>query len=306
MIVQRAGAGAAIAILLAAAVGLQIARDRQPPLPLPEAGGSIMYVQSPEAVRRVSLSYDALAADVYWIRAIQHYGSTKLSTDPDKAFDQLYPLLDLTTSLDPRFDVAYRFGAIFLSEPFPNGPGRADLAVALLEKGLEAQPERWEFAQDIGFVHYWWRQDYTAAAEWFLRAAEIPGAPNWLKPLTAVTLAQGGNRASSRRLWQEVYDGADVDWLRAQAELRLTQLEAMDQMDQLRAAASDYEARFGVPLRSWEDLVRAGYLRGVPVDPAGYPFHLDAERAQITLASDSSLNPLPTEPLAIGQVPTGQ
>lgn len=303
---RRAGTGALMAVLLVAAVGLQIARDRQSPLPLPVAGGSITYVQSPEAVRRLSLSYAALAADAYWIRAIQHYGSTKLSTDPDKAFDQLYPLLDLATSLDPHFDVAYRFGAIFLSEPFPNGPGRADLAVVLLEKGLQTRPERWEFAQDIGFVHYWWRQDYTAAADWFLRAAEIPGAPNWLKPLAAVTLAQGGSRASSRQLWQEVYDGADVDWLRAQAELRLTQLEAMDQMDQLRAAARDYETRLGMPLRSWEDLVRAGYLRGLPVDPAGHLFQLDAGGARITLAPDSPLNPLPTEPLAIDQVPSGR
>ena len=35
----------------------------------------------------------------------------------------LYPLLDLTTTLDPHFNIAYRFGAIFLSEPYPAGPG---------------------------------------------------------------------------------------------------------------------------------------------------------------------------------------
>ena len=31
----------------------------------------------------------------------------------------LYPLLDITTTLDPRFNIAYRFGAIFLAEPYP-------------------------------------------------------------------------------------------------------------------------------------------------------------------------------------------
>ena len=33
----------------------------------------------------------------------------------------LYPLLDITTTLDPRFNIAYRFGAIFLAEPYPGG-----------------------------------------------------------------------------------------------------------------------------------------------------------------------------------------
>jgi len=293
-----------LAVLVGGIVALQIARDRLPPLPLPESGGAILYTRSPETVRRIALSYDAVAADVYWLRAIQHYGRTKLSTDPDKAYDQLYPLLDLTTSLDPYFDVAYRFGAIFLSEPFPNGPGRADLAVTLLQKGLAVQPKRWEFAQDVGFVHYWWRNDYASAAEWFQRAAEIPGSPNWLKPLAAVTLAQGGNRASSRRLWQEVYDRAEVDWLRAQATQRLRQLEAMDQIDQLLAIARVYESRTGMVLRSWDELMRAGYLRGLPVDSSGHVFRLDAAAGRITLAPDSPLNPLPSEPIAIQQVPT--
>ena len=51
-------------------------------------------------------------------------------------YDLLYPLLDLTTTLDPLFNIAYRFGAIFLAEAYPAGAGRPDLAVALLEKGI--------------------------------------------------------------------------------------------------------------------------------------------------------------------------
>ena len=45
-----------------------------------------------------------------------------------RTYALLYPLLDLTTTLDPYFSIAYRFGAIFLGEPYPGGPGRPDLA----------------------------------------------------------------------------------------------------------------------------------------------------------------------------------
>ena len=82
------------------------------------------------------------------------------------------------------------------------GPGRPDLAVKLLLKGLGAQPTKWEYMQDIGFVHFWAMQDYKGAAEWFERGSQVPGAAWFLKPLAATTLAQGGHRSASRTLFQ--------------------------------------------------------------------------------------------------------
>jgi tetratricopeptide (TPR) repeat protein len=254
---------------------------------------NLLYVRSPEFLKRAALSYDALVADVYWIRALQHYGGTRLSRDAAKQYDLLYPLLDLTTSLDPYFDIAYRFGAIFLAEQLPGGAGRPDQAIALLQKGLTAQPQNWEFAEDIGFVHYFWLQDYAMAAAWFTRASEMPGAPNWLAPMAAVTLASGGNREGSRRLWQEVLGSAQVDWLRTQARFRLRQLDAMDQIAALERAIEVYRERAGSLPASWRDLVGAGYLRGIPVDPERYPYQLDPNRGAVTLDPASPLNPLP-------------
>jgi tetratricopeptide (TPR) repeat protein len=284
----------AIVALLGAVVGLQALQVRREPLGLP-AGvtGNVLYARSAEFVKRAALSFDAVAADVYWIRTVQHYGRTKLAQDTRKQYDILYPLLDLTTSLDPYFDLAYRFGAVFLAEPYPAGAGRTDLAIALLQKGLRAQPDSWELTQDIGFVYYWWIRDYATAANWFNRAGDMPDAPNWLKPLAAVTLAQGGNRASSRTLWNEVARNADADWLRDQARFRLSQLDAMDEIALLERRIEEYRARSGSLPATWTDLIRAGFLRVVPVDPADHVLQLDPASGKVTLAPDSPLNPLP-------------
>ncbi|HEY3884797.1 MAG TPA: hypothetical protein VGL62_06305, partial [Vicinamibacterales bacterium] len=154
-------------------------------------------------MKRLTLGNAGLAADVYWIRALQYFGAERLSPPSHvRTYALLYPLLDLTTSLDPHFNIAYRFGAIFLGEPYPGGPGRPDLAVALLQKGIAAQPDKWQYMQDLGFVYYWHLHDYQTAAEWFERAAGVPGAPNWMRPLAATTLAEGGQRGASRELWQ--------------------------------------------------------------------------------------------------------
>ena len=285
--------GALVVALMTAVVGLQYMQGRLEAA-TPDTAENLLYVRSPAAMTRMALSYDAVLADLYWIRAVQHYGGTRLSTDPEKQYDLLYPLLDLTTSLDPRFNVAYYFGSTFLAEAPPNGPGRPDLAIALLEKGLRAQPDQWEFVQWIGFVHYWWRQDYVQAGQWFLRAAEFPDAPFWLRQLAATTLAEGGNRDSSRLLWQEVARTAVNDAFRDEAARRLLQLDAMDQIDQLRQIVEAFRQRYGSGPASWEDLGRAGYLRSIPADPTGVPYRLDG--VVVVLGEGSRLFPLPVEP----------
>lgn len=291
---RRGAVAAALAAVMLGAVGLQIARDRWYPPPAPEAE-ALLYVGSGEALGRIALSFDALAADVDWIRAVQHYGAGRRSGHP-AAYDLMYPLLDRATTLDPLFNAAYRFGAVFLSEPHPIGAGRADLAIRLLEKGLAAQPHKWQYYQDIGFIHYWRSHDYAAAAEAFARGAEIEGAPWWLRTMAAVVLARGGDRESSRLLWQQMLETADNDWLREQAQLRLAQLDAMDQIDELEAIVAAYGARTGRRPVSWRALVDAGLLRGVPQDPTGLPYELDDQAGAVTLSLDSRLRPLPTEP----------
>jgi hypothetical protein len=275
--------------LTVAVVGLQVARERMPPL----AGGdeALLYVRSPEAMKRMAIAYDALLADTYWIRAIQHFGDTRRATTGPKHYPLLYPLLDLTTSLDPLFDTAYQFGAIFLAEPPPGGPGRTDQAVALLEKGIAAQPDDWRLVQALGFVHYWWEQDYSTAARWFAKASQIPGAPTWMASLAAVTLEHGGNRQASRQMWVSIAERESNEWFRVEAQRRLRQLDALDQMDELGRLLGRFEAGAGRPARAWLELVHARLLRGVPLDPQGTPYRLDA--GQVHLDPSSPLLPLP-------------
>jgi tetratricopeptide (TPR) repeat protein len=293
-------------VLIAGAARLQAVREaRYPP---PTAAQETLYLRSGTTARRLAGAYASLTADAYWIRTLQYYGVRKLRLAKEAAahlaptpesYELLYPMLDLTTTLDPRFSIAYRFGSVFLSEPYPSGPGRPDLAIALLEKGSRVQPDKWAYLQDIGFVYYWYEHDYRAAAEAFRKGSEMPGAPWWLKSLAATTLASGGDRQSSRLMWESIRQSAETDWLRADAERRLTQLRALDDIDALERVVNDYRRRAGQPPAGWPALVRAGMLRGVPLDPAGTPYEL-APDGHATLSRASPLSPLPTEP--VGQI----
>jgi hypothetical protein len=288
---------AGLALLaLGGAIVVQSARDRW--YPRAEAARTrVLYVPSPAAMKRLTFGFQAIASDVYWIRAIQHYGGDRLQSGPDsgrRRYELLYPLLDITTSLDPYFNIAYRFGAIFLGEPYPGGPGRPDLAVALLRKATTAMPQKWQYYHDIGFVYYWRFRDYKTASEWFQRAAAQPDAPTWLPSLAASMLSRTNDRATARFMWQQQMNSEQA-WVRRTAERSLLQLQALDQIDQLQAAV----ARVGPdPLRgySWSALIARRVLAGIPIDPTRTPFALDPGTGRVQVSPQSPLYPMPQEP----------
>jgi len=284
----------AVVVLVAMSTVLTVARERRYGDPNDNVPPFLDF-RSGAALEKMTMSYKALAADLYWIRAVQHFGGQHQPNE-SHAYALLYPLLDLTTTLDPRFNIAYRFGAIFLAEPYPAGAARPDLAIKLLEKGIAAQPNRWEYFHDIGFVYYLQYHDYKTSAEWYEKGSRVPGAPWWLAHMAAVTLARGGDRASSRFLWQRTLESADNDWIRQQAALRLAQLDAMDQIDLLQKMSDDYRTRTGRPPASFDVMQRVGLLRpGLVVDPSGEPYRLDPGSGRVSLSRDSKLYPLPTD-----------
>ena len=156
---------------------------------------------------------------------------------------------------------------------------------------------------DIGFVHYWFTHDYRAAAGSFEQGSQVTGAPWWLKSLAATTLAQGGDRRSSRQMWAAIRQSADNDWLKQEADRRLAQLQALDEIDRLQQAVQTAAARTGQRPADWPSLIRAGVLPGVPLDPVGRPYEIDGD-GTVRLSRTSPLWPPPEEPRALTPRPS--
>ena len=237
-----------------------------------------LYLPSGEWVKRLSFGYDGLVACIYWTRAVQHYGRQRLdaSAGGTANYALLYALLDITTTLDPELLLAYRFGAVFLTEPPPGGPGRPDLAVKLLEKGIQNNPDYWRFWYDLGFVYYR-AKNYQKASEAFYKGAEQPGAAPWMRVMAAKVLAEGGDREKSRALWWEVYQSTDDKTIQWNALNHLTGLRVDDEIEFLEKVLKGYAQKTGRPAQTWQELMAAGVLRRVPADPAGFPYRLSPD-----------------------------
>jgi hypothetical protein len=114
--------------------------------------------------------------------------------------------------------------------------------------------------------------------------------------MAASTLAEGGDRASSREMWQRIYETVDDPWVRNNAQLKLQQLQALDEIDALAAIVSRYAQLRGVPPRSWNELVAVRWIAGVPLDPSGTPYELKPDApGGVALSEKSSLQPLPPQ-----------
>jgi hypothetical protein len=253
----------------------------------------ILYVENGEVLKKVLVGFDNLAADIYWLRTVQYFGGKRLQLT-NKNYDLLEPLLRITTTLDPNFKIAYSYGATFLSEPFPFGAGLPVKGIELIETGIKNHPDYWRFYLDKGFIYYWYLQDYEKAAETFLEGSKLPGAPYWMVGTAGRALTEGGHRDTARQLWKILYETAETEQQRENAAIHLMQLDALDQIDKLEAMLTKYDEKTGRQAQSWNDLVHAGYLRGIPVDPTGAPYQLDGENQKVEINQASKLQGLPS------------
>jgi hypothetical protein len=226
-------------------------------------------------LKKLSLGYDSLLADIYWTRVVQYYG--RRLGHPGANFDQLAPLLKVTTTLDPNLLIAYRFGGTFLAEGRPIGAGRPDLAADLLKRGIAANPDKWQLYSDLGTIYYWHTKNYQAAAQAFWQGGDIAGAPPWMKPFAAHIAQEGMSRDTSRFMWSQIYKEATDERIRRNAMNHLKELQTEADLETLTQIATDYKTKFGHFPASGADLLAAGMARSIPKDPAGYAYRLSAD-----------------------------
>jgi tetratricopeptide (TPR) repeat protein len=243
-----------------------------------------LVLRSGKLIKAMSLEFAPLMADIYWTRVVQYYGDKRARHDPN--FELLWPLLDITTTLDPNLLVSYRFGSTFLSEPSPRGAGHPELGIELLERGIKANPEYWRFYEDLGFIYYFELKDYAKASAAFAEGSKNPDAQIWMKIMAAKIAAEGESLATSIFLWTEVYQTAKDPKVKENALTHLQLLRVTQDCKQLDALADEFQKRTGRRPSRIGELVQAGLLPSQPLDPTGYVYVFGADgKAELNIDS---------------------
>lgn len=232
----------------------------------------VLYISSPKVLKRMSLGYDGLLADVYWTRAVQYFGGKHHRGA--RRYDLLAPLLEITTTLDPHLLVAYEYGSNFLAAKPPNGAGMPRRAVELAEYGIRNNPNEWRLYYELGFIHYMELADYAAAAEAFARGSRVPNAHPFLKIMAGQMAEHAGDLQMARMMWSTAYQTTQDKSVRANAAAHLRALQVDEDVTNLEALVARYREKTGYFPASFSDLQVAGMLRGIPVDPIGHAYKL--------------------------------
>jgi hypothetical protein len=246
-----------------------------------------VMLRSSKLVKGLSLEYAPLMADIYWTRVVQYFGNKHAGKQVDLRL--LWPLLDVTSVLDPHLMPVYHVGSMFLSDAAPRGAGRPDLAVELLERGLKANPDEWRLYYDLGLVYYFDMKDYPKASATFYEGSKNPKALLWMKAMAAKIAAEGGSTETSNFLWQDVYNTTNDPLVKENALKHLQLLRADEDRKQIDTAADEYQKRFGRRPVRMNELALGGLLRGEPVDALGYPYVL-SEDGKARINPHSPLN----------------
>jgi tetratricopeptide (TPR) repeat protein len=262
---------------------------------------SQLYLSGP-AAKRLTLAFNGLAADWYWMRSLQYVGrkivnhqethDTQFVLTDLASLDLrlLASLLDVATTLDPQFIPVYEYGAMILPEVNP------DQAIALLNKGIAANPTSWQLHQHLGYI-YWQRREYARASEIYAAGAKLSGAPAWMTAMSARLKADAGSRDAAREMYQRLYETSDDKTVKEMVVAHLMRLDWLDDREVITRALDEFRTRAGRCPTSWRELVplfRGTTLRidpanGTPVDPSGIAYRLTNNGCAVDLGEDSKV-----------------
>ena len=253
-----------------------------------------------KTARRMSLGFNGLAADWYWMRSLQYVGKKMFNYPGDIRLDDmrelnlklLAPLLETATTLDPEFLEPYEYAAVVLPSI------DVQQAIRLTEKGISANPNAWRLYHHLGYI-YWREGQYEKASETYGRGAQIPGAPVWMEAMKAKVISEGGSRSTAREIYNRMFEQSSEEQVREMARKHLMRLDSLDQRDGLRKLFVAYQARTGKCPDSWRELepvFRALRIpvdgTGAPLDPSGAPYVLQAGACEVELDLKQTKVPL--------------
>ncbi len=254
-----------------------------------------LYVNA-ETAKRVSLGFNGLIADWYWLRSLQYVGHKIIDSRTPVQLDNLgplnlkllAPLLETSTTLDPQFLAPYEYAAVVLPAIDKTE------AVRITRKGITANPQVWKLYHGLGFI-YWEQRDFQAASEIYGEGAAIPGAPPWMRAMHAQLAAQGGSRNTALEIYLRFYQESGDPSLKEMARRRILQIQSLNERDVIRHILSEYSTHAGRCAASWpevSDALGKAHLRiaaDAPIDPEGAPYQLTKSGCDVELGPDSKV-----------------
>lgn len=269
----------ALGLVVALGSGAHVARARLDALAAtPPSGRPLLYLPNGRHLKAASLGHAPIVADLVYLWAIQFYSDYDRKDRfryVEHIFGRVIP------ELDARYVDPYWIGALILTVEARDLEG----GLRILETGFRNNPGQWVLLYLAG-----WEcsnaGEPARAAEYFGRAAAVPGAPAQLRRLQAGMTAKAGALDEALSTWRGLRDDPASDaTTREIADRQVRDLTVKLDVRALERAVEAFRLRAGRFPRSLQELVARGFLTGAPLDPDGRPYAYDPATGAVSSAA---------------------
>lgn len=177
-----------------------------------------VLIPEPYAMKLMSLGFDQLIADCYWLAFVSYVGDVK-ERAKDK-YVQADRYLDLITGLDPFFLNAYWFAAFTVGAE----QRRPKRAAEIIERGIHYNQNNWYLPFMAGINQYLYANNEIGAAKYFRMASKYPDSPSWLLRQSEILEARIPSRIKEINIWSNVYSSDADSRVREMARQKLIDL----------------------------------------------------------------------------------
>jgi hypothetical protein len=267
---------ALLALLLVLGVGIHASnRAVERHVHAEQPDGDVGALPDGHALRVLSLGFDRLVADLFWLRTVYYMGDERSTA---AGYPAAARLANLVTDIDPGFRTVY----VVMSGAIGALMGDPDAAIALLEKGVQ-HVEYWKLHFLLGFNYFIERMDYARAAEQMRLGAE-KGGPYYLPLLSARLYAQSGDPETAIAFIKARLAEAEHETTRLALEKRYWDLWITRDLAAIDRAIEDYRHEHGAEPLDVGALVGAKLLERAPTDPKGGAYRIEGGRAVTDLS----------------------
>ncbi len=230
--------------------------------------GEVGVLPDGQVLHVLSLGFERVVADLFWIRTIYYIGDENASVAKWPAAERLS---DLVTDVDPHFDSAYVVMASVLGQ-LRSDP---DAAIRVLEKGT-ANSDYWRIHFLLGFQYFLEKHDYARGAECLQRAFDL-GGPAYLQFLITRLYSSAGDPNTAMQFIAARLQTEEQPPVRELLEKRYVALWINRDLHAIDTAIESYKAKHKRAPKDVRELVRTGFLESLPRDPKGGEYAIFAD-----------------------------
>ena len=236
-------------------------------------GSSIIYIPSGQYLKFATFGNSSLLADLIYVWAIQYYSDY---TIPDM-YEYLDHIFSIINELDPSYLDPYDIGAVIAAYEAQD----LDLALKILDRGLEKNPEQWLFPYMAAHYAQMIKKDHKLAQEYYKKAMNIEEVPPIVERLYANAIFKSMDYKRALQTWLEIYKTAKDERIKKIASNHIYNITTTIDIQKINEAIEKFKESYGRNPMELSQLVKAGFLDSLPKDLDGKEYIYDSRTGEV-------------------------